>query len=187
MEFPELREITPKEALRFEYVLEQERDASCGYSAAASLLTLYWGLEARESELIGTLSELAEGELSYRVSLADIALMIEKRGLKTIGLDLNWTELLRIIVSYAPLIAHYDRPEKHFALLIGHKDERIVTADPIRGLELLSETEFMERWSGKVLVAASDRFIKCQETITEAVASTVRRYHITERIASRLW
>ena len=41
-------ELKSKEALRFEYVSEQGFDRSCGYSAATSLLSLYWDLPVAE-------------------------------------------------------------------------------------------------------------------------------------------
>jgi ABC-type bacteriocin/lantibiotic exporter with double-glycine peptidase domain len=145
-----------KESLRFQYTMEQGFDTSCGMSVVATALDRYGGVPTNEVELIEhTLGDKLEDGV-YTVSLADMAKAFDSRGVATRAFKLDWDGLASLIdKGYAPLVVHYDEPEKHFALLLGFKDGRAVTVDPARGLESLSREVFEARYSGTAMALAS--------------------------------
>ncbi|HOX92622.1 MAG TPA: cysteine peptidase family C39 domain-containing protein, partial [Spirochaetales bacterium] len=71
--------------------------------------------------------------------------------------------------GYAPIVVHYEKPEKHFALLLGFNNGRAIMIDPARGMESLSKDVFLERYSGLALILASTVKQKDVEAIKEAL------------------
>lgn len=181
-----LGDVASKESLRFQYTMEQGFDTSCGMSVVATALDRYWGVPTDEVELIeSTIGEkLREGD--YTVSLADMAAAFEVRGVATRAFKLDWDGLASLIgKGYAPLVVHYDEPEKHFALLLGFNDGRAITVDPARGLESLSRESFEARYSGAAMALASKTLKPEVALVTEAVAKAGKKQSKLEESAER--
>lgn len=140
--------IRSREELRFEFVDEQGWDASCGYAALASLLKRYRGVATNEAALLD-LSE-ARGGAVVKVSLGELARLSQGLGFQTRAWRMDYGNLATQALSL-PLLVHYDRPRGHFALFLRAGPLGVVTADPSRGLELLTRQQFLDRWSGVVL------------------------------------
>lgn len=178
--------IVSKESLRFQYTMEQGYDTSCGMSVVATALDRYWGVPTDEAELIeSTLgAKLEKGD--YKVSLADMASAFESRGVAVRAFRLDWEGLADLVSKgYAPLVVHYDKPEKHFALLLGFKDGRAITIDPARGLESLSREAFEERYSGAAMALASKTIKPELALVSEAVAKAAGKQDRLEDSAMR--
>lgn len=88
--------------------------------------------------------------------------------------------------GYAPLVVHYDEPEKHFALLLGFKDGRAIIADPARGMESLSRESFEERYSGTAMALASKTLRPEAALVTEAVAKAGKKQSRLEETTARM-
>lgn len=176
-----------KESLRFQYSFEQGFDTSCGMSVVATALNRYWGMSTDEVELISaTLGEkLKDGD--YTVSLADMARAFEARGVAARAFRLDWEGLERLVEKgYAPVVVHYDKPEKHFALLFGFKDGRAITVDPARGLESLSREAFERRYSGAAMALASKTLKPDATLVNEAIAKAAGKQSRLEDSAMRM-
>lgn len=120
-----INDITPKESLRFQYCHEQGFDASCGLTVVTSALSHYWGIEVSEIELIEKVlgEKLDDGD--YTVNLADIALAFELYGISTKAYRLDWEGLMDVVAKgYSPVIVHYEKPDKHFAMLLAARDKK---------------------------------------------------------------
>jgi ABC-type bacteriocin/lantibiotic exporter with double-glycine peptidase domain len=150
----DLTDVRSREAQRFEYVDEQGADTSCGYAALASLLRLYRDQPVTEAGLMNQGSGTG-GPGS--VSLGRLAALARTRGLVTRAWRLGYDRLPGLLAADAPVLAHYDRPEGHFALVLAADSRAVVTADPARGLELLTRGQFLERWSGAILEVLNPR------------------------------
>ncbi len=177
--------VLSKESLRFQYTLEQGYDSSCGMSVVATALDLYWGVPTDEDELIETAlgEKLEDGD--YTVSLADMAGAFESRGVAARAFRLDWDGLVGMAAKgYAPIVVHYDEPEKHFALLLGFKDGRAVTVDPARGLESLSREAFEARYSGTAMALASRALVPNAALVAEAVETAAGRQRRLEEAAA---
>ncbi len=177
--------VLSKESLRFQYTLEQGYDSSCGMSVVATALDLYWGVPTDEDELIETAlgEKLEDGD--YTVSLADMAGAFESRGVAARAFRLDWDGLVGMAAKgYAPIVVHYDEPEKHFALLLGFKDGRAVTVDPARGLESLSREAFEARYSGTAMALASRTLEADAVLVAEAIETAAGRQRRLEEAAA---
>ncbi len=162
--------ISSKESLRFQYSQEQGYDNSCGMSVSSTVLENYWNIPTNELELVEQSlgAKLLEG--NYTVNFSDMASIFTIREIASKAYKMDWNGLISIIdKGFAPVIVHYEKPEKHFALLLGFNDGRGITVDPARGLESISKSEFMKRFSGNVLVLASRTAVKNVEMLNKAI------------------
>jgi uncharacterized protein len=174
-------ELRSKEALRFAFVCEQGFDTSCGYSAAASLLSLYWGLPLGEKELVEHNSRNAESG-ALDVNFADLARLIGDYGFSVKAVRMTWAQLEAALIRYAPILVHYEHPDRHFALALNARNGWIITLDPALGCELQSRDQFMERWSGAVLLAFSSTFTRNEALVEEALRVEWDRHDLLERL-----
>jgi uncharacterized protein len=178
-------EVLPKESLRFAFVCEQGYDTSCGYSAAVSLLALYWRLPVSEDELVARYAsdKLAAGKLD--VSFDELARIFGDYGFSAKGVRMNWEQLGSALERYAPIVIHYARPDRHFALALHSKGGWIITLDPALGCEILSREQFMERWSGAALLAHSDKASRDDALVARAKVTEWDRHELLERLGRR--
>jgi ABC-type bacteriocin/lantibiotic exporter with double-glycine peptidase domain len=173
-------DVAPREALRFAFVDEQGWDASCGYAALATLLRRYRGIAVTEAELLARSGGV--GETLVAVSLAKLLELVRAEGLTARAGRTDYEGLLAL--TGPPWLVHYDRPQAHFALVLAQSPTGVVTADPARGMELLTRSQFLERWSG-VVVVVSDPANRGSEAVDTAVANTLRRAALVERALSK--
>jgi uncharacterized protein len=176
------QELRPKESLRFAFVREQGYDNSCGYSAAVSLLALYWRLPISEEELVSRYAgeKLAAGKLG--VSLEELAGIFGDYGFSVKGVRMKWEQLEAALELYAPIVVHYERPDRHFVLALHIKKGWIITLDPALGCEILSRGQFMERWSGAALLARSTAAERDEGLLERAKAVEWDRHELLERL-----
>ena len=177
-----LSALAPKEELRFRGAAEQGFDTSCGLSAAACLMSEYWGLPASEGELAAALprSRLLAGDL--RVSLADLKAALEARGFAARAYRMDFEELAAAAARHAPVLVHYDRPEGHFALVLGVAGGRVVAADPATGTAALGRADFLRRYGGLALLAARRDLARDEGALKAALALAGGRAELLERV-----
>lgn len=177
-----VRQVVPKEEIRFRYANEQEWDKSCGYAALASLLGRYRGLEVDEARLLALSS--SEGEAVVSVSLGRLVRLTQAMGLRARAGRADYQGLVERLSLSAPLLVHYDRPQGHFALVLAAGPDGVVTVDPARGLELLTKAQFEGRWSGAVLDVADPREGPNAE-VDEAVQAARSKARLVDRALSK--
>jgi uncharacterized protein len=182
MDFCAPGELRPKESLRFAFVREQGYDRSCGYSAAASLLSLYWRIPADEEALIGRRGSGAPDSGRLDVNFGELASIFEEYGFSVKGARMTWEQLGTALERYAPLIVHYARPDRHFALALRARQGWIILLDPALGCEILSRSQFLERWSGAVLLVSSTEAERDEALLDEAARAGWDRRWLLERL-----
>ncbi|MEI8093443.1 MAG: cysteine peptidase family C39 domain-containing protein [Spirochaetales bacterium] len=175
--------VRSQEELRFQWVAEQATDTSCGYASVATLLDLYWDQDTSEAQLLA-LAPSASGE-GESVSLASLKRALESSGFEARGYRMDYAHLSQVVPLHAPVLVHYDRPQKHFALVLGVQGTRVVTADPSRGLEVLDRQQFEARWSGVALFVANTLAVRQQARVEAAVHSALARAGLLEHEAAR--
>ncbi len=178
---------TPKESLRFQYCHEQGYDTSCGMSVVATVLDTYWNIPADELALVKEAlgDKILAGD--YTVTMADMGLVFSAKGIASKAYKMDWDGLVNLSsIGFAPVVLHYEKPEKHFALLLGFKDGRAITVDPARGLESLGKEEFLKRFSGAALVLASRTAVKNEAQLKEAIAYASGKQARMEETAYRI-
>jgi uncharacterized protein len=175
-------EVMPKEGLRFAFVREQGFDRSCGFSAAASLMSLYWRLEVDERELVDSYApeKLDSGRLE--VSFSDLACIFSDYGFAVKSVRMTWPQLEAALSAYAPIVIHYQRPDRHFVLALRASSGWIITLDPALGCEIQSREQFMERWSGAAMLAFSEAASRDDAFLGEAIRAAEDRRELLERL-----
>jgi len=174
-----------KEALRFQYTYEQGFDTSCGIAVTVTLLNTYWGFNVSERELIEKFISPKLETKDYSVSIKDIAEILRSYNLATKAFAMNLDQVKDAVKKgFAPIIVHYEKPVKHFVLLLGFDKEWIIIADPARGLEAISVETFLERYSGNVLLVASSTKKVQLEKLASAISTATNRADLLERAAS---
>jgi ABC-type bacteriocin/lantibiotic exporter with double-glycine peptidase domain len=158
----------------------------------ASLLTYYWDTPGTsEYALASELSVAVDVDALDGVSLADIAALLDARGIRSRAFRVTPAELESLLASgYAPLVGHYDQPSDHFVLLLHFNSDNglIVVGDPARGMRAIDADGFLARFSGIVLVLASNRVSRMQNVVdatveqalsqAEAISATARRLRL---------
>ena len=161
----------PKEVLRFQFVLEQQSDSSCGLAAVASLLSLYRGIQVEESDLAMEIPTRQKG----RVNLSNLKQLVEERGIGARGYRMDYEQITEAAGAFPPLLAHYYSPHPHFVLVLAVLREWVAVADPSTGMELVSAEEFSRRWSGAVLVSAFSPENLGENAVSEAACAASER------------
>jgi uncharacterized protein len=175
-------ETLSREALRFAYAHEQGYDNSCGYSAAASILSLYWGIQVGEGELIERYAGAKPEPARLDVTFKDLAAIFADYGFSVKALKMSWGQLEAALARFAPVIVHYEYPDRHFALAVHAADGWIITLDPASGSELLRREQFLRRWSGAVLLAFSSEYRRNEALLDEAIRVQEDRLELLERL-----
>ena len=177
----DLAGVHSRESLRFEAVHEQAFDSSCGYASVASLLDLYWNQKTSELDLLAG----EPGRAGNRaLSLAQARRLLERSGFEARGYRMDFQQLAGVTGLYAPVLVHFDRPQNHFALLLGVAGDRVVTADPARGVEVLSRKQFQARWSGVALFVAKGDAVRNLVRLETVVDGALARHRLLARVAS---
>lgn len=148
---------TPKEKyfnsyldLRYEGVVRQQLDMSCGLAALSDVLQYRYNEEVYEYHLLEKI------EVKPRYSFADIQVLASIYGKKAIPLWMTYDNLLLV---NGPAIFYLERKgKKHFVSLLYIDKNTIQLKDPAWGVINYTRTQFEDYWittssdKGKVLV-----------------------------------
>jgi uncharacterized protein len=134
---------TPYRILRYESVVGQTSDYTCGPAAVATLLIHYYGIESSESEIL----ELAHQAIRERGGNPEegrgISGLALKQALANKGIRSEPYRILpENLADYfnqdgLPLILHVTRPNLHYVVAIGMIDNYVVIADPSWGRKII--------------------------------------------------
>ncbi len=112
-----------------------------------------------------------------------MAAILESRGFQWAAYRMDYDQARTAAGRYVPIIVHYDRPRKHFALLLAADDTSVVVADPASGTAMLGRSDFEARWSGNVLLAALPQGGLNAARLREAISSVRGRTGVLDRAA----
>ena len=143
--------------LRFQEIVPQHYDFSCGSAALASLLEYGYGIEVSEPELIEKMMVGADPREVVRsgFSMLDMKRYVQGIGLRAHGYRIEPDALYRLQM---PVIALLDlKGYKHFVVVKGAEAGRVFVADPALGHRVMNEGDFIEGWNGIVLAVVGDR------------------------------
>ena len=141
--------------LRYQYVLRQQFDYSCGAAALATLMTYYFGDETSERDILDLLKAgLTPDELEVKkkrgFSLLDLRRVAQTKGYQAAGFKLTIEQLKQLATPVIVFVQPLDY--KHFAVLRGIDGGRVFLADPSRGNLRMSMGRFLTEWSGIIFV-----------------------------------
>jgi hypothetical protein len=134
-------------------VVKQEFDNSCGSAAVATLLTYHFGRPTTEREAFVAMYEMGDKERIHRegFSLLEMKFFLESLGYKADGFMVPLDKVRRVGVPVIVLIN--TGGYKHFVVVKGLRDGRVMIGDPARGLLKITEDEFNEVWTNGLVFA----------------------------------
>jgi predicted double-glycine peptidase len=155
------------DAIRWQGVIRQDLDFSCGIASVATVLKYHFSYEVTEKELLQDfIKKLSEQELNEvfekGASLAQLGDLLLDRNLAVRNWRLEIDELQKL-TKILPAIVYLETPDfRHFAVVRGVSDYQVLLADPSRGNVRLTIGEFLEEWQGRraLLVAQNQQHLK---------------------------
>lgn len=151
-----LRVTSLKEA-RFKTTLRQQYDFSCGSAATATLLTYQYGYPVSEADVFMAMYRHGDPVKIRRegFSLLDIQRYLQSLGFEADGFELPLDKLLE--EGLPAIVLLNDQGYRHFVVVKGMRQGRILVGDPARGTRSLSRERFDELWDNGVLFVIHNR------------------------------
>jgi len=147
--------VSLKEA-RFQTVIKQQFDFSCGSAALASLLTYHYDDPTSEMDAFTDMYEKGDRARiqTYGFSLLDMKRYLERRGYRSDGFRVG---LDRLATAGVPAIVLINtNGYRHFVLIKGILGNEVVVGDPALGVRVLPRDKFESMWNGIAFVLRSN-------------------------------
>jgi predicted double-glycine peptidase len=144
------------QARKFSTTIKQKYDFSCGSAALATLLTFSYDKPTTESDVFASMylngdrSEIQQ----YGFSLLDIKNYLARIGMPSGGFRAPLSKLAEARLPAIVLINEHGF--KHFVVIRGIEDNRVLLADPALGLRSESLPVFQKQWSGIFFLIETD-------------------------------
>jgi predicted double-glycine peptidase len=138
----------------FRSVVRQQFDFSCGSAAVATLLTYHYGRRTPEQAAFKYMWEAGDQAAIRKVgfSMFDMKSYFTSLGLRADGYRLGEEGLLQL---KRPAIVLLDlKGFKHFVVVKGVSEGRVLVGDPMLGLNQYALADFMKVWNGVALIIA---------------------------------
>ncbi len=159
---------------KFQNIVPQEYDFSCGAAAVATLLTYHYGVETTEEEVFKAMFAVGDPDKikAQGFSLLDLKRYLEARGLRANGFSVTLDELQREGVPAIQLINL--RGYFHFVVIKGINDEEVLVGDPALGIGKYSRAEFERMRANDIAFVILD-----QPSIGRMSFDTSAQYRVT--------
>jgi uncharacterized protein len=153
---PAKKKISTFKDMRYQNVVRQQYDYSCGAAALGTLLKYGYGVSFPENELIRRMMVNADAKevLENGFSMLDMKRFVESVGLRGHGFKIDAKALYRLKI---PVIALMEvKGYRHFVVLKGADAGRVFISDPAMGNRVLRLDDFAKSWNGVVLAIVTD-------------------------------
>ena len=150
-------QVTSLKEARFRATVRQRYDFSCGSAAVATLLTYQYGFPVGEADVFRQMYAAGD-QAKIRgegFSLLDMRRYLESRGFSADGFLLPLDKLTEEGLPAIVLIN--DRGYRHFVVVRGLRDGRVLVGDPARGSRTIPRRDFDAMWDNKVLFVVHNR------------------------------
>jgi predicted double-glycine peptidase len=145
-------------ALKFEGMVRQQTDFSCGAAALATIFNYGFGRKTTEQQILVNMMKVSDPEVVREkgFSLLDMKNYVKAIGMTGEGFEVPFSALAELKVPAIALmnIKNY----KHFVVIRKAGDDYIQVADPALGNRSLSRREFEKSWNGVVFVVLGEGF-----------------------------
>lgn len=148
--------ITSLQEKRFESVVRQNYDFSCGSAALATLLTYHYDRPIDESAAFDAMWDVGDKNKIRKegFSLLDMKKYLTSVGLRSDGFRVPLDKLREIGVPTITLIT--TRGYTHFVVLRGVNDTHVILGDPSLGSRTVTREAFLKEWSGIAFAIHND-------------------------------
>lgn len=136
------------ESLRFNTVVRQKYDFSCGSAALATLLRYHYGTAHDEEQVFRGMWEKGDRDQIRRLgfSLLDMKRYLEAIGLRSDGFKVTLNEIAGAGVPGIALVNI--NGYRHFVVVKGVSEREVLVGDPALGLKTMERREFTDAWNG---------------------------------------
>ncbi len=149
---PEPVQMKPHSEFKFQNIVRQAYDYSCGSAALVTVMNNYLGLGVTEQQAMEGM--LAHGEREKIIARRGFSLLDMKRYMLTLGGDAAGfrAEMSDLAGLKQPGIVPIDYAGfKHFVVVRGVRDGKVFVADPSAGHVVFSTDEFAKLWDRNTL------------------------------------
>jgi predicted double-glycine peptidase len=141
---------------RFQTIILQKFDYSCGSAALASLLTFHYDRPTTEDAVFKAMFDTGDQEKIQKegFSLLDMKAHLARQGLVADGYKMTLDRLAKLGVPVITLIN--TGGYRHFVIIKGIRADDVVIGDPAQGVIIVQREQFEPAWSGIVLVIRNE-------------------------------
>lgn len=162
--------------LKFENLVAQETDFSCGAASLATILKYAYGRsDVTEETVLQGLFEIANADQARRLgfSLLDLNNYVETVGLRGRGYKIDEPSLDTVSI---PVIVLLDLDGyQHFVVLKKVEGDRVYVGDPALGNKVMNRSEFVEAWNNVIFAVVGENFDTSTVLLDPAQPLTARR------------
>lgn len=151
----QVKVVSYKEA-RFQTVFKQYHDFSCGSAALASLLTFHYQDRTDEQQVFQTMYSLGDQARIRQqgFSLLDMKDFLGNRGYQADGFRMP-LDTYREKARVPAIVLVNTRGYRHFILIKGIREDRVLVGDPATGVRSMRREEFDLAWNGLLFLIRS--------------------------------
>jgi predicted double-glycine peptidase len=137
--------------LRFASTIHQQYDFSCGSAALATLMTHHYGYPLSETTAFQAMWQRGDQQKIRRegFSLLDMQRYLASLGFKADGFRLPLQKLIEARLPAIVLIE--EKGYKHFVVIKGGDDGRLLLGDPSSGTRSVTREHFESTWPTRLL------------------------------------
>lgn len=149
--------LTSLKEARFKTTVRQHYDFSCGSAATATLLTYQYGYRVNEADVFKQMYANGDTARIKRegFSLLDMQRYLRAHGFEADGFQLPLDKLFE--QGLPAIVLLNDRGYKHFVVVKGLRNQRVLVGDPARGTRAMSRKNFEALWDNGVLFVVHNR------------------------------
>jgi len=136
---------------RWESVVRQQYDFSCGAAAVATLLSHHYNRSTPEAEVFKAMFETGDQKLirSRGFSMLDMKRYLEELGYHVDGFRVDLARVQNIGVPAVAIIT--TNGYRHFVVVKGLDENRVLVGDPAFGTTVVERGKFEKMWDGTML------------------------------------
>ncbi|GGY21932.1 peptidase C39 [Massilia dura] len=149
--------VTSLKEVRYLSTIRQQYDFSCGSAALATLLTHHYGYPVSEQQAF---AQMFVGGDQARIrqegfSLLDMKRFLAAHGFRADGFQQPLDSLAK--AGFPAIVLVVEHGYRHFVVVKGMRDGRVLFGDPSGGTRALSRTAFEAIWLNQLLFVIHDR------------------------------
>lgn len=143
-------------ALRFQSTVHQQYDFSCGSAALATLLSYHYDHPVNERQVFDAMFAGGDQNKIRRegFSLLDMKRYLSQQGFQGDGFEQPLHKLAEAGLPAIVLVS--DHGYRHFVVVKGLADGRILLGDPAGGTRAMSQSAFEAIWQSRLLFVIHD-------------------------------
>ena len=145
--------VQSRKEMKWNNVVQQQYDFSCGAAAIATLLTYHYDHPTTEDRVFKIMFNKGNKQQIRTIgfSMLDMKQYLDALGLKSDGFRMTLEKFSKIGVPGITMIN--TKGYNHFVVVKGIKGNRVLVADPALGTRVIHREDFEQQWNGAILAA----------------------------------